>query len=264
MKKLLILPLTVLAFPFSSCAPAPPLMRDNGQVNIQRPSSSLMQQGFKAFETMKRKKKISHNAAYNAQTQRVAARLKRVVDMPGARWEFVVFDDPTPNAFALPGGKVGIHSGLFKITKTDAGLATVIGHEIAHVVRNHAGDRQRSTMGLAILGLGIDQIARSRGASNSSRAQIGALYGAGASVGVALPYSRKHELEADKLGVIYMARAGYNPNEAVKMWERFQAYNKSKSRGSRPEFLSTHPVDTTRINALKAFMPIAMREYNRR
>lgn len=264
MKKLLMLPLVALAIPFSSCTPAPPMMDQNGQVNVQQPSNSLMLEGSKAFNSMKMKKRISYNASYNAQTQRVAARLKRVINMPGAKWEFVVFDDPSPNAFALPGGKVGIHSGLFQITQTDAGLAAVVGHEIAHVTRDHAGARQKRTMGLAILGLGIDQIAKSQGASSNDRLKIGALYGAGATVGVALPFSRSHELEADKLGAIFMAKANYDPNEAVKMWQRFADYNKRKSGTTQPEFLRTHPLDATRINALKAFMPTAMREYNKR
>jgi len=222
-----------------------------------------MQQGLKQFATIKSKKRISSNSAYNAQLQRVASRLKKVIQMPGARWEFVVFEDSTPNAFALPGGKVGVHTGLFQITQNDAGLAAVVGHEIAHVTRNHAGSRQKQAMGLGAVGLILDQVAKSRGASGTDRAKLGALYGAGATVGLALPHSRRAELEADKIGAIFMAKAGYNPNEAVSMWQRFAAY-KNKSGKRQPEFLSTHPLDSTRINALRAFMPTAMKEYNRR
>ena len=264
-KKLLILPVTVLTFHFSSCAPtAGPAMNDNGQINTVRASNSLLQQGVQQFEAMKRKKRISTNPTYNAQMQRVAARLKRTINMPGARWEFVVFEDPTPNAFALPGGKVGVHTGLFPITKTDGGLAAVLGHEISHVTRNHAGSRKTQATGLALGGLILDQIAKRGGTSGADRAKLGALYGAGATVGFALPHSRKAELEADRIGTIYMAKAGYNPNEAVAMWQRFADYNRTKGRGSQPEFLRTHPLDTTRINALRGFLPTAMREYNRR
>ena len=114
---------------------------NTGEVRASAPSSSLVTQGHQQFDKMKREKKISTNPTYNAQVQRVAARLKSVIDIPNARWEFVVFEDSTPNAFALPGGKVGVHTGLFQITQNDAGLAAVLGHEIAHVVLNHSQQR---------------------------------------------------------------------------------------------------------------------------
>lgn len=264
MKNLILLPVTVLTLHLTSCAPTSgPALSNNGQINTVRASNSLLQQGVAQFEAMKKKKRISTNSTYNAQMQRVASRLKQTINMPGARWEFVVFEDPTPNAFALPGGKVGVHTGLFPITKTDGGLAAVLGHEIAHVTRNHAGSRKTQATGLALGGLVLDQIAKRGGASNTGRATLGTLYGAGATVGLALPHSRKAELEADKVGTIYMAKAGYNPEEAVAMWQRFADYNRAKG-SSTPEFLRTHPLDTTRINALRAFLPTAMREYNRR
>jgi len=268
MKKSIFAPiaatLTTTTMLFLSCAaPSGPIVGNDGQVSVVRPSNTLMQQGLKEFATIKSKKRVSSNSTYNAQLQRVASRLKQVIQMPGARWEFVVFEDPTPNAFALSGGKVGVHTGLFQITQNDAGLAAVVGHEIAHVTRNHAGGRQKQALGIGAAGLILDQIAKSRGASDTDRVKLGALYGGAATVGLALPHSRRAELEADKIGAIFMAKAGYNPNEAVSMWQRFAAY-KSKSGGRQPEFLSTHPLDSTRINALKAFMPTAMKEYNRR
>lgn len=262
MKKLLLIPFTALTFQFTSCAPTAPDTNPNGQINVQRASNSLMQQGLKEFASIKSKKRISYNSTYNAQTQRVAERLKKVINLPDARWEFVVFEDPTPNAFALPGGKVGIHTGIFPITKTDAGLAAVLGHEISHVTRNHAGSRQQRTMGLALGGVLLDQVL-GQGKSNTERAKIAAGYGTLATVGLALPFSRNAELEADRIGALYMAKAGYNPNDAVAMWERFAAYNQRQGQGSKPEFLSTHPLDSTRINALKQYIPTAMKEYNR-
>ncbi len=264
MKKQFLIPLIALSLPFSSCTPvSPPDTDAQGNVKIVQPSSSLVSQGIKEFSLIKKKKKISHNSAYIAQTKRVATRLKRVIKLPGAQWEFIVFDDPTPNAFALPGGKVGIHSGLFQITQNDAGLAAVLGHEISHVTRNHAGARHKEAIGLAIGGLILDQISRSRGASDAERARLGAGYGAIATVGVALPHSRRAELEADRIGTLYMAKAGYDPREAIKMWQRFAAYSAKKGSARAPEFLRTHPLDTTRINALKAYLPTAMREYQR-
>ena len=267
MKKILFTPLvtaiSVSSMFFASCgSPSGPVVNNQGQVSVARPSNSLMQQGLKEFATIKSKKRISRNSSYNAQTQRVASRLKRVINLPGARWEFVVFDDPTPNAFALPGGKVGIHTGLFQITQNDAGLAAVVGHEIAHVTRNHAGSRMKQRTGLAVLGAVLDQVAKGQGASGTDRAKIGAAYGGLATVGLALPHSRRAELEADKIGAVYMAKAGYNPQEAVNLWKRFSAY-KAKKGKRQPEFLSTHPLDSTRINALQAFMPTAMKSYKR-
>ena len=140
----------------------------------------------------------------------------------------------------------------------------MLGHEISHVTRNHAGARQKQAIGLAIGGLILDQVSRSRGASNADRAKLGAGYGAVAAVGFALPHSRRAELEADRIGALYMAQAGYNPNEAVALWQRFSAYNRKKGRKSGPAFLRTHPLDATRINALKAYIPTAMQEYKRR
>lgn len=268
MKKLILAPLlaslSISTLMFSSCATSSgPVVGNDGQVKIVRASNTMMAQGLKEFATIKSKKKVSSNSSYNAQLQRVASRLKQVIQMPGAKWEFVVFEDSSPNAFALPGGKVGVHTGLFPITQNDAGLAAVVGHEIAHVTRNHAGGRQKQTVGIGAAGLILDQIAKSRGASGADRLKLGALYGGAATVGLALPHSRSAELEADKIGAVYMAQAGYDPNEAVAMWERFAAY-KNKSGSKQPEFLSTHPLDSTRINALKAFMPTAQKEYIRR
>jgi len=246
---------------FLSCAePVTPLIGSDGEVSVIRPSNLSMQQGLQEFAELKSQKKVSTNAGYNAQLERVSSRLKQVVQMPGARWEFVVFEDASPNAFALPGGKVGVHTGLFEITKNDAGLAAVVGHEIAHITRNHAASRQQQAASLNAVGLIIDKVAKGRGVSDDERTQLGSLYGSATAVGVDLPHSRNAELEADKIGVIYMAKAGYDPQEAVAMWERFAEYKLKKSNG-QPELLSTHPLDHTRIHALKAFIPKVQKVY---
>ena len=251
------------AIGFYSCAPSssPAVNNSNGQINTVRTSNDLVAQGITQFESMKKQKRISTNSLQNAQIQRVAARLKQTINLPGAKWEFVLFEDSTPNAFALPGGKVGIHTGLLPITQSDAGLAAVLGHEIAHVTQNHAGSRRNQAVGLALGGLLLDQVAKYSGADTSDRTALGTAYGAGAAIGFALPHSRKNELEADRIGTVYMAKAGYDPNEAVAMWQRFSDYN-NRTGNSSPEFLRTHPLDTTRINALKTYLPTALREYN--
>jgi predicted Zn-dependent protease len=261
-KSLSILP-AIAALVIASCAVSS-FDPNTGEVRASAPSSSLVAQGSQAFDKMKREKKISTNATYNAQVQRVATRLKSVIDIPNARWEFIVFEDPTPNAFALPGGKVGVHTGLFQITQNDAGLAAVLGHEIAHVVLNHSQQRVNQATGLAVGTVLLDTILSSKGADNSTRAVAATGAAAVGTVGLILPYSRKAELESDKLGTLYMARAGYDPQESVKLWERFAAWRAKQGGADAPEFLRTHPLDQTRINALREFLPVAQKEYKPR
>lgn len=261
-KSLSIIP-AVVALVIASCAVSS-FDPNTGEVKASAPSSSLVAQGSQAFSQMKREKKISTNPSYNAQVQRVAARLKSVIDIPNAKWEFVVFEDPTPNAFALPGGKVGVHTGLFQISQNDAGLAAVLGHEIAHVVLNHSQQRINQATGVALGTVLVDAILSSKGMDKGGRAAAATGAAAVGTVGLLLPYSRKAELESDQLGTLYMARAGYNPQEAVKLWERFADWGSKQGGGESPEFLRTHPLDQTRIVKLKEFLPVAEREYKAR
>lgn len=223
------------------------------------PNSQLSQMGLTEFEKLKSQKKLSHNATQRAAVNRVAQRLKRVVPIQNAHWEFVLFDDSTPNAFALPGGKVGVNSGLFKVAHTDAQLAAVIGHELAHVVAGHSGERMSTGIlgaaGVAVLGAVLGQ-----GSSSGSPVATSA---AGAVVGLGmLRFSRNQELEADRLGALYMARGGYDPRESVALWQNFAAYHDRQGSSRSAAFLSTHPLDATRIDNLKAFMPRALAEYH--
>lgn len=232
--------------------------------NSPEKQAELAGMGFDQFNKLKQSKKLSTNADYKAQINRVGGRLSRVMPVPNAQWEFVVFDDPVPNAFALPGGKVGVNSGLFQITRTDAGLATVIGHEVAHVVANHAGERMTGNLATAIAGAAAYGIIT--GNSDMSTGQRAATAGAIGAAGTlhTLRFSRGQELESDRLGTLYMARAGYDPREAVDLWKRFAAYKQQNDSGGKPEFLSTHPLDATRISALEQFMPQALAEYHPR
>lgn len=245
----LAVPLAIL-----SCA-APSALGPNGNVQVRQSSPTLVSKGQQAFTTMKGQKEISNNASYRAQVNRVATKLIRVIDLPGAQWEFVVFEDPTPNAFALPGGKVGIHTGLFQITQGDAGLATVLAHEIAHVTSNHADARIKNQTSI---GLGAALLGAALGGESAELATQ-ALGGVG-NIAFGLTFSRAQELEADRIGVLFMARAGYDPNESVEMWQRFAAYN--NARGDQgAEFLRTHPLNETRIKALRDFLPVARQQY---
>ncbi len=173
-------------------------------------------------------------------------------------WEFNVVDDSkTINAFCMPGGKVVVYTGILAVTKNEDALAVVMGHEIAHALANHGNERMSQGL-VAQLGLTSLDIALSQKPSET-RNLLMAAAGAGAQVGVLLPFSRKHESEADEIGLYLMAMAGYNPNEAAPFWDRM-----TKSGGSRPpEFLSTHPDPKRRSQDLKALVPKAM-EYKRK
>ncbi|MDF2377387.1 MAG: M48 family metallopeptidase [Verrucomicrobiales bacterium] len=227
------------------------------QVNFMDPREEAAL-GFSEFKKMKAEKPISKDAALNAQVERVGSRLSKVMPVPNAEWEFVVFDDPTPNAFALPGGKVGVHTGIFQITKDDAGLAAVIGHEVAHVVARHSGERmsQNALAGVVVAGAGY---ALNRNGADAALPT--AALGAGALIATR-SFSRGQELEADRMGALFMARAGYDPKESVELWKRFGAWRTANSQGgSGPQFLSTHPLDEKRIAELRKYMPQALAEY---
>jgi predicted Zn-dependent protease len=249
-----LISLTLLA----ACATAPETGRR--QFMLMDPAQEA-QMGFQAFSQLKQKKPYITSGQDADMVRRVGRRIAKVARVPHAEWEFVLFKDDTPNAFALPGGKVGINTGILEITKNEAGLATVMGHEVAHVVARHGAERASQSMGLQVLGV----IADAALAQNAPGARQGVMqaYGLGAEVGVLLPYSRVHELEADELGMLYMARAGYDPNEAVAFWQRFGDYNRKQGGGKPPEFLSTHPLDARRMAALKALLPRAEAEYVR-
>lgn len=210
------------------------------------------QLGFQAFDQMKKEVPISTNPQYKSQVERVGARIAEQAkkEMPNAKWEFVVFESKEANAFCLPGGKIGVYTGILPITKTDEGLAVVIGHEVAHAANRHGGER----MSQAGLVQTVTQAAGSAVPEKYSQLTMVALGGIG-KVGVELPYSRLQESEADHVGLLYMAKAGYNPEEAVHFWERFSEANKGQSQGF--ELLRTHPVDSKRIADLKGWMPEA-------
>jgi len=215
--------------------------------------------GQTTFQQMKQEVPVSKNSSANAMVQRVGQRLAAVAPLPNAKWEFVVFDSKEVNAFCLPGGKVGVYTGILPITQTEAGLATVLSHEIAHAAAHHGGERMSEAMAMQ----GVGQ-ALGAAISDPRWQQAFALgYGAGTTLGVALPHSRKQESEADHIGLLYMARAGYNPEEAIRFWQRFQEYNARTGRDEGMTLLRTHPVDAQRIKDLQAELPQAMQEYER-
>ena len=213
------------------------------------------------FGELKKQSRVSNNPKYTAMLERVGARIANVVGTSAlhstnANWEFVVFEDPDQiNAFAMPGGKVAVYTGLFDVVQTDADLAIVVGHEIAHVVAGHGAERVTQQLlaagGALALNYGTDDM------NSADRQLIMIAYGATTTLGALLPYSRLHETEADEIGLIFSARAGYDPRVAVDFWKRMDAANESRP----PEFLSTHPADATRQHQLAHVMPLALQEY---
>ncbi len=256
-----LLPLVLLlGLGFSGCTTVPQTGRSAMHLVSQDQLSSM---AAAQFGELKQKTPISNDPTYNAMVRRVGDRIAYVAgpDMPNAQWEFVVFDDDDQiNAFAMPGGKVAVYTGIFKVAKTDADLAIVMGHEIAHVVAGHGAERVSQQL-LAAGGALALQIGASQSELSSSEKQLlMAAYGAGATLGVMLPYSRLHESEADEIGLIYAAKAGYDPRVAIPFWERME----SMKSGSPPEFLSTHPSGATRMRKLNELMPRAYQIYQNR
>ena len=176
-------------------------------------------------------------------------------DTANYNWEYNLVKDTVQNAFCMPGGKIVVYEGILPITKDETGLAVVLGHEIAHAVAKHSNERLSQQM-VASFGSELTNMLLNN-KSATTKQTINILYGIGAQVGVMLPYSRKHELEADRLGLIFMAMAGYNPTEAIGFWERMAA----NSQGASLEVLSTHPSDANRIAQIKAILPEAMKFY---
>jgi predicted Zn-dependent protease len=236
-----ILPFLVLAaLALSACAYNPELGRD--QIAIVD-DSSLEKAGEQAWSQALSTSKVSPDRAANARVRAVGQRVVDAAGLGGRPWDYAVFEGDAPNAFVLPGGHVGVTSGLLKIVDNDDQLAAVIGHEAGHVVAHHAAERQSQTLASNLV-LGV------LGAATGSPDATRALGGAGAKYGFLLPFSRKQELEADRLGVDFMQRAGYRPREAVVLWLHMQAQGGSNT----PQFASTHPSDASRIAALQAYI----------
>jgi predicted Zn-dependent protease len=218
----------------------------------------LARQSKAQFTQLKKKDPVSKNRSYQKMIERIGKRITDVakVDVPGTDWEFVVFDKSEPNAFAMPGGKVGVNSGLIELANEDEDeIAAVIGHEVAHVAKRHSNKRMSQGVGVALGGILLDTAMRNK--SSNDRALARGAYGVGATVGAVLPFSRSQEREADDLGLIYSAKAGYDPRASIRFWQKMM----SKSRRKMPQFLSTHPDSGKRIEFLKSRMPYAMALY---
>jgi predicted Zn-dependent protease len=235
----LLISIAILA----ACATSP---TGRSQLTLM-PESKMTQMGLQAFDNIKKETPVDAGTATNRYVTCVAQAIIREV---GGSWEIVVFKNESANAFALPGRKIGVNNGLLKVAKNPHQLATVIGHEIAHVLAHHSNERVSQKFAVE-QSLGL--IAALSSPQTGTGQTLMGLLGVGAQYGILMPYSRVQEAEADRLGLELMARAGFNPAESISLWR-----NMSAAGGAQPpEFLSTHPSHSTRISGLTAILPKA-------
>jgi predicted Zn-dependent protease len=255
MKRTLLLLLSAVTLALTGCYTVPETGRSS--LILVSPAEE-MQMGAAAFTDMKAKGKVSTDVEANARVRRIGQRIAEAVGgaLPDAKWEFVVFDEPkTVNAFALPGGKVGVYTGLLNLAESDDEVAIVVGHEIAHVTARHGAERMSQGVVAGIIGAGVEA------ASEGSRYGdlVRAAYGIGAAGGI-LAFSRGNESEADYIGLRYAAKAGYDPRFAVTFWRKMSA----QKDGAQPiKWLSTHPPHAERIAELQRWMPEVLPLYEK-
>ena len=222
------------------------------------PEGTEIQLGLSPYQEILQKARVSHDPALNEQVTRVGTRIAEATGRTDYQWEFRVLEDKQANAFCLPGGKVAVYTGILPITRDDAGLAAVLGHEVSHAIARHGGERLSQQ--LAVQG-GLLAVQGALARRDGPTVQlVAAALGAGATVGVLLPWSRLQESEADHLGLIFMAKAGYHPSAARDLWVRMASLGGPR----QPEFLSTHPAPQTRIAQIEAWTPEALQYYRPR
>ena len=262
MKKVIVM--IIGAFVLVACSTVP--ITGRKQLDLV-PNSTMLATSFQEYDKFLEEHKLSTNQEQTQMVKRVGTRIEKAVEqyfqqkglsnqLNGYAWEFNLVESEEANAWCMPGGKVVVYTGILPITKDEAGLATVMGHEIAHAVARHGNERMSQALLTQMGGMAL-AVALDQNPSQTSQLWM-AVYGMGAQVGILLPYSRLHESEADHLGLIFMAMAGYDPNKAVEFWQRM---SQTKTGQAPPEFLSTHPADETRIRKIRELIPEAMKYY---
>ena len=232
------------------------------------PDSLINSMSLQSYREFINENKLSSNSQQTQMVKRVGGRISRAVEryssehgmsLEGYKWDFNLVEDEAINAWAMPGGKVVVYTGLLPVARNEAGLAVVMGHEIAHAIAKHGSERMTQALIVDMGGMALSQaVAKQPALTQKIFTQS---YGMGTQVGVLLPFSRTHESEADHMGLIFMAMAGYDPHEAVGFWQRMAAANTGPKP---PEILSTHPADDNRIQRLQELIPEAMKYYNPR
>jgi len=246
-----------------SCTTVP--LTGRKQVNLL-PESELISMGLTNYSEFLKENPPSGDVSNAAVVKEVGNKLAGAVNkyfsdnniqsrLEGYNWEFNLVDNNEANAWCMPGGKVVVYKGILPYTADKNGLAVVISHEIAHAVARHGNERMSQQLIARLGGIALSEAVKTK--PQETQNIFLSVYGLGSQVGILLPYSRQHELEADRLGLIFMAMAGYDPQSAVAFWERMASSGGAKP----PEFLSTHPSDATRISKIKAAIPEAMKYY---
>lgn len=232
------------------------------------PESELMSMSFTQYDAFLKENKLSTNKEETAMVQRAGKNISTSVEnyfrdkgwssqLANFQWEFNLVEDPAINAWCMPGGKVVFYSGIMPLCKDETGVAVVMGHEIAHAVAKHGSERMSQQLGVQFGAVALSVLLAEK--PQETQNLFLTAYGVGTTVGMVLPYSRQHEYEADRLGLIFMAMAGYDPSAAVDFWRRMSALGGEKP----PAFLSTHPSDDARIRNLQKVLPEAMTYYKR-
>jgi predicted Zn-dependent protease len=238
------------------------------QFNIV-PDTMMNSMSLQSYNEFLTSNKLSSDTQKTRMVKDVGARIQKAVEkycaennlssrIQNYQWEFNLVEDPNVNAWCMPGGKVVVYTGLLPVAQNEAGLAVVMGHEIAHAIARHGAERMSQGLIVEMGGMALSEAIANK--PEQTQNLFKQSYGIGTQVGVLLPYSRLHENEADRMGLIFMAMAGYNPNEAVSFWERMSVASKGPKP---PELLSTHPADSTRINNIKNLIPEAMQYYQK-
>lgn len=256
---------TIIVFLVISCTTVPVTGRK--QLNLI-PTESLLSTSLKQYDEFLKTHKLSTNQEQTRVVKSVGVRIQKAVEqyfmennmsrkLEEYSWEFNLVESEDINAWCMPGGKVVVYTGILPYTRDETGLAVVMGHEIAHAIAAHGNERMSQMLAVTLGGVAL-AVATKEQPTETRRLWMAA-FGAGATVGLILPYSRLHESEADRLGLVFMAMAGYDPNAAVAFWQRMS----EKEGASPPEFLSTHPSDETRISNIKQLIPEAMQYYKK-
>jgi len=262
----MLLPFFIFSFVAISCSTV--AITGRKQLNII-PNSEMLSVSFQQYDEFMLANKLSADGnnsnmvkriGFNVQNavQRYFAENNRAEQLDGYNWEFNLIESADVNAWCMPGGKVVVYTGILPLTQDESGLAVVMGHEIAHAVAEHGNERMSQILLTQLGGMALSEALSSQ-PQQTHDLWLG-VYGLGAQVGVLLPYNRTQESEADRLGLVFMAMAGYDPKVAVGFWERMEVQNQGQAP---PEFLSTHPSDRTRIEDIKKNLPEAMRYFNK-
>jgi len=242
-----------LLFLLASCSTVP----ITGRTRIALMTSPKQEEelGNQAWVQILKKEHLTKNKNYSEAVERIGKNIAKVANAPNFKWQFKTFNSKQANAFCLPGGKVAVYSGIFQFADCDAELAAVMGHEIGHAIARHGGERISEDQVRKVIGAGVLSFTDPK-----YRKLATMVYGGASQIGFMLPYSRTHEYEADHIGLILMAKAGYDPNYALSFWNKFAKISKMSSI---EEFISTHPISAKRLAQMRKFLPDALKLYEK-